>query len=153
MEKLKKILPLIVFISLIVMVIIGIASKDKLNQYVSSTMANNVTPETVDRAAAYVDSAFNYSKNTLNFEVSFLEFGATGCVACRKMENVMEEVKQLYPDKVNVVFFNILQPENVDLMQYYGVVAIPTQILLDKEGREFFRHTGFIETEQLISKF
>ena len=65
----------------------------------------------------------------------------------------MEEVKQKYPDKVNVVFLNILKPENQMLMKYYGIAAIPTQILLDKNGKEYFRHTGFIEPSDLNIKF
>ena len=34
-------------------------------------------------------------------------------------------------------------------MKYYGIAAIPTQVLLNKEGKEFFRHTGFYSTEEL----
>lgn len=34
-------------------------------------------------------------------------------------------------------------------MKYFGVAAIPTQVLLDKEGKEFFRHSGYYSTEEL----
>lgn len=69
------------------------------------------------------------------------------------MEGVMEEVKDAYPQKVQVVFLNILKPENQELMKYYGVAAIPTQVLLDNAGLEYFRHTGYISTEELIPFF
>jgi len=65
------------------------------------------------------------------------------------MESVMTEIRTKYPQTVNVVFLNILKPENQDLMKYFGVAAIPTQVLLDKEGKEFFRHSGYISTEEL----
>lgn len=149
----KRVLPWLVFISLIVLLIIGLASRDKLNQYLSSTMIKNAAPAIIDSGATYIDSAYNYSKNGLNYKITFLEFGATGCVACRKMESVMEEVKQIYSNKVNVVFLNILKPENQILMKYYGIAAIPTQVLLNKEGKEFYRHTGFIDVKNLCINF
>lgn len=151
--EIKKILPWFVFIGLGLLIIVGLASKDKLNQYLSDTMVKNATHKTLSVGAAYIDSAYNYSKNNLNYEITFLEFGATGCIACRKMESVMDEVKQKYPNKVNVIFLNILQPENQLLIKYYGIASIPTQILLDKEGTEFFRHTGYIQTRDLIINF
>jgi len=51
-----------------------------------------------------------------------------------------------------VVFLNILKPENQLLMKYYGIAVIPTQVLLDKEGEEFFRHSGFIFFDTFESK-
>jgi thiol-disulfide isomerase/thioredoxin len=149
----RKILPWFVFVSLILLIIVGLASKDKLTQYLSNTMMKNAAPSILDSGAAYIDSAYNYSKNGLEYEMTFLEFGATGCVACRKMESVMEEVKLKYPNKVNVVFLNILKPENQTLMKYYGIAAIPTQVLLNKEGVEFYRHTGYIDTKYLSINF
>ncbi|MCF8380353.1 MAG: thioredoxin fold domain-containing protein [Bacteroidales bacterium] len=149
----KKVLPWFVFVGLILLIIVGLASKDKLNQYLSDLMVKNTAPAIMDRGDEYIDSAYNYLANGLNYKITFLEFGATGCVACRNMENVMEEIKQQYPNIVNVVFLNILKPENQTLMKYYGIAAIPTQVLLNTEGKEFFRHTGYIETRELIINF
>jgi thioredoxin 1 len=41
-------------------------------------------------------------------------------------------------------------PENQPLMKYYGIAAIPTQVLLNKEGKEYLRHTEYFSTEKLI---
>ena len=49
----------------------------------------------------------------------------------------------------SAAFLNILTPKNQTLMKLYGIAAIPTQILLDKNGEEFFRHTGYISTSKL----
>jgi len=43
----------------------------------------------------------------------------------------MAEIEVRYPKKVKVVFLNIMLPEGQDLMKFFGVVAIPTQILLN----------------------
>ena len=64
----------------------------------------------------------------------------------------MGELSKKYPQTVNVVFLNILNPENQILMKYFGVVAIPTQVLLGKEGKEFFWHTGYCSIEELINE-
>ena len=45
-----------------------------------------------------------------------------------RMEGVMEEIIAKYPDKVKVVFVNVLKPESQLLMKYYGIAAIPTVI-------------------------
>jgi thioredoxin 1 len=68
------------------------------------------------------------------------------------MESVLDEIKAKYPEKVNVVFLNILKPENQLLMKYCGIAVIPTQVLLDKDGKEFFRHSGFYFAEELFIK-
>ena len=100
-----------------------------------------------------VDSAFNYQKNGEGFSITFLEFGATGCISCRKMETVMKEIKEKYPQKVNVKFFNILLSENQDMMKYFGIAAIPTQVLLNSSGKETFRHTGYFSFDDLNKEF
>ncbi|MBI9066575.1 MAG: thioredoxin family protein [Salinivirgaceae bacterium] len=146
---LKKILSWFVFVCLFLLIIIGFATKDKLTQYLSESIAKNASPEIIKSGDALIDSLFNYSMNDFNYEVTFLEFGAKGCTACRKMETVMDEVREKYPNMVNVVFLNILLPESQTLMKYYGIAAIPTQVLLDKNGKEFFRHTGYLSTPEL----
>jgi len=61
----------------------------------------------------------------------------------------MEEIQTKHPKTVNVVFLKVLLPENQNLMKYFGVAVIPTQVLLDKDGKEFFRHSGYYSTEDL----
>ena len=69
------------------------------------------------------------------------------------MEKVMEEVKSKYPSEIKVQFLNVLLPANQDMMKYYGVAAIPTQVLLDISGREVFRHTGYFSFDDLDKEF
>jgi thioredoxin-related protein len=47
-----------------------------------------------------------------------------------------------------VVFLNILKLENQALMKYNGVAAIPTQVLLKKDGKAFYRHSGYFPNNQ-----
>lgn len=148
----KKILPWVVFILLFGLIVIGFALKDNMNTYLSKMMKEQAGSEIANSGSAYVDSTFNYTKNGQGYQVTFLEFGAN-CPACKRMESVMEEIRTKYPQTVNVIFLNILKPENQVLMKYFGVASIPTQLLLNKDGKEFVRHSGYISTEELETKF
>ena len=144
----KKVLPWIVFVPLFVLLIIGFAMKDSMNNYVSKMMKSLASPEINQSGSALVDSLYNYSRNRSIYKVTFLEFGAN-CPACKRMESVMDEIRLKYPETVNVVFRNVIKPENQNLMKYFGVAAIPTQVLLNIEGKEFFRHTGYYSADEL----
>ena len=116
-------------------------------------MKEQVGAENALSVEKQVDEKFNYLQNKQIFEFTLLEFGSTGCTICKQMEPVLEEMRKLENPKVNVVFFNIMHPENLAMMKYYGISAVPMQILLDKSGKEFFRHYGFISAEDLHAKF
>ena len=149
----KNVLTGIAFSTLFLLLILGIAMKDKLNDYLSQAVMNQVDDQTKNSSMHIIDSLYNYTLNERSYEYTFLEFGAEGCISCRKMKTVMEQVKQSYPDKVNVVFVNTLQAENQDIMNLFGIVGIPAQILLDKEGKMFYRNTGYIPFEDLSKYF
>jgi thioredoxin 1 len=123
--------------------------KGKLENYAAGIIKNTNDPIEAMTLPSKLDSLYNYAGNGSGYQLTFLEFGATGCVACRKMEFVLEEVRQEYPGIVKVEFLNILQSDNQALMKHFGVVAIPTQVLLDREGNEFFRHTGYYSFNDL----
>ena len=148
----KKVLPWIIFILLFALLIIGFSIKDNMNSYLSELMQKQASPEIILSGNALIDSLYNYSANGLKYEITFLEFGASGCSACKRMESVMEEIQSKYSNRVNVVFLNILKPESQILMKLYGIAAIPTQVLLNSEGEEFFRHTGYFSTSELTIK-
>ena len=127
--------------------------KGSMNKLVSKKMAEQAGVETKKTIAQVVDSAYNYRKNGKAYKITFLEFGATGCISCRKMEFVMKEFREKYHQTVNVIFYNVLLPENQDIMKYYGIAAIPTQVLLDLSGMEIFRHTGYYSFDELEQEF
>lgn len=149
---LKKVLPWLIIVALITFLIGLFMMKDDMNTHLSKMMKVQAGSEISGSAVTFIDSAFNYSKNGQSFHLTFLEFGAN-CPACKRMEAVMAEIRTKYPQQVNVVFLNILLPENQNLMKYFGVVSIPEQVLLDKTGKEFFRHSGYYSSEDLIKEF
>lgn len=138
------------FMSLAVLFFVAlIYFKDSLVNLSSQLVKNQVSATQNSEGKSFVTTKFDYEHNNQPYEFSFLEFGAKGCSACTRMEKVMEEVNLNYP-QVKVQFFNVMLPEAQSLMKYYGVVTIPTQILLDKRGKEFFRHNGYISAKELM---
>ncbi|PZM79003.1 MAG: thioredoxin [Candidatus Margulisiibacteriota bacterium] len=84
-----------------------------------------------------------------NSAVTFIELGSVNCVPCRMMQPVMDEVENKYKGQVKVVFHDVWTPEGRPFGEQYGIRAIPTQVFLDKEGKEYYRHVGFFPVDEL----
>lgn len=149
----KKVLPFIIAAFFVILLIVGFLSRTTLNNFISQKMKEQAGTETTISVEKQIETKYNYLQNKQNFEFTLLEFGSTGCTICKQMEPVLEEIKKSEKPKVNVVFLNIMHPENQSIMKYYGISAVPMQILLDRQGKEFFRNYGFISAEEVITKF
>lgn len=145
----KKIFPWVVFVSLFGLLIFGFSSKDEMNKYAANMMQKQASPATINSGRNLIDSLYNYTKSDLDYKITFLEFGATGCSACKRMESVMQSIQTDYPNQVQVVFRNVSIKENLELMKYYGIASIPTQIFLDAKGKEIFRHSGYFSVKEI----
>ena len=88
------------------------------------------------------------SDNTA-YKVTFLEFGSTTCIPCQQMVAVMKAVEETYGHEVKVVFNDVKSDSGATLGRQYGIQLIPTQVLLNDQGEEVFRHQGFIPFEDL----
>ena len=69
------------------------------------------------------------------------------------MERVMEDIQTTYGKRDKVRFMNVSKQETQEWTKYFGIAAIPTQIILDNNGHEIFRHTGLISAEDLGTVF
>ena len=150
--KAKQWLNIAFLVFSVLFVVTLFALKGKLTELTSKSIKAQADSDTKQSASAFIDSLYNYTKNGSDYKLTFLEFGATGCSACKQMEAVMAQIKHDYPNRVNVVFVNVLNKNNQSLIKYFGIALIPTQVLLNAEGKEFFRHTGYIPSEQLVLK-
>ena len=82
---------------------------------------------------------------------TLLDLGSTSCVPCQMMEEELERIRAISGDRMTVTFIDINQDQ--DAASVYGIRVIPTQIFLDPEGTELYRHEGFISAEQMLSKW
>jgi thioredoxin 1 len=58
------------------------------------------------------------------------------------MKPVMEQVRKKYGSQVEVTFHDVRRDYAV--AHKYRVLLIPTQVFLNADGREVFRHEGFL---------
>ncbi len=82
------------------------------------------------------------------YKVAFLELGSDRCIPCRQMRPIMKEIAASYPEDVLVVFYDVW--EDPAPTRKYKVQLIPTQIFLDGQGKEFFRHMGLFAKEEIL---
>lgn len=85
-----------------------------------------------------------------NILVTFVELGSVNCIPCKKMKPVMDEIEKEYAGQVKVVFHDVWTDEGKPYASQYKIRLIPTQVFLDKDGKEYFRHEGFFPKEELV---
>ena len=86
---------------------------------------------------------------------TFIELGSVKCIPCKAMQPVMKSIEQKYAEQIKVVFYDVWKAEQQKYADQYGIKLIPTQVFLDKDGKEFFRHEGFFpegEIDKLLQK-
>ena len=76
-----------------------------------------------------------------------IDLGAKKCIPCKMMAPIMEKVEKLYSGKANIVFIDVW--ENREQATRFRLKAIPTQIFFDKEGKEVYRHVGFMGEDDI----
>jgi len=101
-------------------------------------------------ASTNVDENSKNAAPTENILVTFVELGSVRCIPCKLMQPVMKDIERDYAGQVKVVFFDVWTPEGEPFGQTYKIRVIPTQVFLDKEGKEYFRHEGFFPKEELV---
>ncbi len=89
-------------------------------------------------------------KNASSIKVTFIELGSVRCIPCKKMQPIIEEIEKEYKGQVNVVFYDVRTPEGRPYAYKYKIRLIPTQVFLDEDGTEYFRHIGFFPKEELV---
>ncbi len=90
------------------------------------------------------DEQLDFSKH----KVTFIELGADKCIPCKAMQPVMHEIAQEYKGTIQVVFYDVWNTPKY--AKNYGVKLIPTQVFIDRNGEEIFRHVGFYAKESII---
>jgi thioredoxin 1 len=84
------------------------------------------------------------------YKVTFIELGSVRCIPCKQMQPIMKSIEEKYGKQVKVVFYDVWTEAGAPYGKQYGIEAIPTQVFLDKDGKEYYRHLGFFPEEELI---
>lgn len=92
----------------------------------------------------------NSANPVIKPRVTFVELGSKSCIPCRLMQPVMQSVESKFSQQLKVVFYDVWTDNHRRYAEQYGIRMIPTQIFLDENGREFFRHEGFYPEAEII---
>jgi len=84
--------------------------------------------------------------------VTFIELGSDKCIPCKKMQPILKSIEKKYREQIKVVFYDVWKDEYKSKSDEYKIKLIPTQIFLDANGKEIFRHEGYYPEAQ-IDKF
>ena len=90
----------------------------------------------------------NFEKEVLQSQKTVLiDFWASWCGPCRMMAPVVDEIAQSQEETLKVGKVNI--DENQELAEKYGVMSIPTFIVI-KNGQETARTVGVQSKEEIM---
>jgi len=90
------------------------------------------------------DLSLDFSKH----KVTFIELGADRCIPCREMQPIMKEIAEKYAGVVQVVFYDVWKDPAP--ARKYGIQLIPTQVFVDRGGKEIFRHVGLFPKDEIL---
>ncbi|MGD9161605.1 MAG: thioredoxin family protein [Desulfobacteraceae bacterium] len=74
--------------------------------------------------------------------VTMIDLGRETCTQCKMMVPILEKLEKEYKGKATIVFINLL--EDPEQQYRFNLKALPTQIFFNAEGKEIYRHTGFM---------
>lgn len=91
-----------------------------------------------------------FSTVPLKGMVTMIDLGAKKCVPCKMMAPILVKLEKAYQGKAAIVFIDVW--ENRKQAKRFGVKGIPTQIFFDEDGKEIYRHTGFLDEQSIIAQ-
>ena len=77
-----------------------------------------------------------------------MDIGAGTCIPCKMMAPILEELKHTRAHQFETEFVDLNHRR--DEAMRYRIRVIPTQIFFEENGRELFRHEGFISKEDIL---
>ncbi len=80
--------------------------------------------------------------------VTMLDLGAHSCIPCKMMAPILTKMEKQYDGKAAIIFIDVWKHR--EQAKRFGIRAIPTQIFFDKEGKEIYRHVGFMSESAIV---
>lgn len=76
-----------------------------------------------------------------------LQFGKSWCPRCKSTKPILDSVARAYSGKALIVPVDV--EVNKDLVRDFSIRLIPTQIFLQPDQTQFFRHEGILQEHQI----
>ena len=80
-----------------------------------------------------------------------LELSSVSCSICKQMQPFLKEIEKEYSDKLVIKTLDI--ESRTDIAQKFLVNAIPTQVFIDRQGKVYFKHVGYMSKKQILEVF
>jgi thioredoxin 1 len=80
-----------------------------------------------------------------------VDLGADKCKACKDLAPILEQLRKEYDGRVTVDFIDVWK--NPRAGDPYKIRVIPTQVFYDRDGKEVWRHEGFLPKADFVAKF
>ena len=93
----------------------------------------------------FVNNAISQNKLIL------LELSSSTCSICRKMQPFLHEIEDEHSDKVVIKTLDVVA--RTDIAQKYLVTAIPTQVFINRDGKIYFKHVGYMSKNEILNIF
>jgi thioredoxin 1 len=81
---------------------------------------------------------------------TMVDLGADKCIPCKMMAPILQKVRKDFEGRAAIVFLDVWKDSSHG--RRFRIRAIPTQIFFDKDGKEVFRHTGFMDEKSIVAK-
>lgn len=137
MKKLPKIMIVLVLASSVVAVVM-LKNKENQSKPVSAIVENPQASE-----PNQISQAQKLPK--------LVDLGADKCIPCKMMKPILDELRDEYKGVMDVVFIDVWKDSTSG--EKFGIKVIPTQIFLDADDKELFRHEGFFSKEDILGKW
>lgn len=84
---------------------------------------------------------------------TLVDLGAHSCIPCKQMMPILDELRTELAGRLTVQFVDVSDQKNVSTARFYNIKLIPTQIYLDADGNELWRHEGFLPKADLLEQW
>jgi len=92
----------------------------------------------------------DFDKVPVKGMVTMIDLGAKKCIPCKMMAPIMEKIDTVYEGKAAIVFIDVWQHR--EQAKRFGIQTIPTQIFFNSDGKEIYRHVGFLGEEDIVEQ-
>ena len=96
------------------------------------------------------ETPYNFEKIPSKGMVTMIDLGAKSCIPCKMMAPILEKLEKVYNGKAAIVFIDVWKHRGQ--AKRFRIRAIPTQIFYDQQGKEVYRHVGFMSEKAIVNQ-